>query len=167
MQIDYCHIYVPWTWTLLWRHNERDGASNHQLPDCLLNRLFRRRWKITSKLCVTGLCARNSPVIGEFPVQMASNWDNVYNWWRCHDKVEMWYSLSLPSDRDKVWFALGRYGTSSETRPFILVTVFVRNTIQAHCATCVINLPRCHSYQLYYCYQPSVHDASHNKHGWV
>ena len=42
--------------TLLWRHNERDGVSNHQPPDCLLNRLFRRRSKKTSKLRVIGLC---------------------------------------------------------------------------------------------------------------
>ena len=26
-----------------WRHNGRDGVSNHQPYDCLLNRLFRRR----------------------------------------------------------------------------------------------------------------------------
>ena len=31
----------------------------------------------TSKLRVAGLCARNSPVIGEFPAQMASNAENV------------------------------------------------------------------------------------------
>ena len=50
-------IEVP----LQWRHNERDGVSNHQPHDCLLNRLFGRRSKKTSKLCVTGLCAGNSP----------------------------------------------------------------------------------------------------------
>ena len=38
------------------RHNEGDGASNHLRLDCLLNRLFRRRSKKTSKLRVTGLC---------------------------------------------------------------------------------------------------------------
>ena len=27
--------------TLQWRHNERDGVSNHQSHDCLLNRLFK------------------------------------------------------------------------------------------------------------------------------
>ena len=44
------------------------------MPDqCLLNGLFRRRSKKTSKLRVTGLCARNSPVTGEFLAQMASN----------------------------------------------------------------------------------------------
>ena len=47
---------------LQWRHNGRDCASNRQPPDCLINRLFRRRSKKTSKLCVTGLCAGNSPV---------------------------------------------------------------------------------------------------------
>ena len=36
----------PATWhhcTLQWCHNGRDGVSNHQRLDCLLNRLFRRR----------------------------------------------------------------------------------------------------------------------------
>ena len=33
--------------------------------------------KKTSKLRVTGLCAGNSPVTGEFPAQMASNAENV------------------------------------------------------------------------------------------
>ena len=42
--------------TLRWNHNERDGVSNHQPHDCLLNRLFRRRSKKTPKLRVTGLC---------------------------------------------------------------------------------------------------------------
>ena len=49
-------------YTLRWRHNERDSVSNHQPHDCLLNRLFRRRSKKTSKLRVTGLCDGNSPV---------------------------------------------------------------------------------------------------------
>ena len=52
---------------LQWRHNWRDGVSNHQPHDCLLNHLFMRRSKKTSKLRVTGLCAGNSPVTDEFP----------------------------------------------------------------------------------------------------
>ena len=52
---------------LHWRHNERDGFSNHRRRDYLLNRLFRRRTKKIPKLRITGLCARNSPVPGEFP----------------------------------------------------------------------------------------------------
>ena len=43
------------------QHNDHDGVSNHQPRGCLLNRLFRRRSKKTSKLRVTGLCAGNSP----------------------------------------------------------------------------------------------------------
>ena len=47
--------------TLQWRHNDHDDVSNHQPHGCLLNRLFRRRSKKTSKLRVTGLCVGNSP----------------------------------------------------------------------------------------------------------
>ena len=71
--------------TLRWRHNERDSVSNHQPHDCLLNRLFRRRSKKSSKLRVTGLCVGNSPVPGEFPAQMASYAEDVSIWWRHHD----------------------------------------------------------------------------------
>ena len=46
---------------LQWRHNEHDSVWNHQPHDCLLNRLFRRRSKKTSKLHNTGLCVGNSP----------------------------------------------------------------------------------------------------------
>ena len=52
--------------SLHWRHNGRNGVSNHQPHDCLLNRFFRSRSKKISKLRVTGLCAGNSPVTGEF-----------------------------------------------------------------------------------------------------
>ena len=38
----------------------------------------------TSKLRVTGLCAGNSPVTGEFPAQRDSNAENVSIWWRHH-----------------------------------------------------------------------------------
>ena len=71
--------------SLQWRHNGRDSVSNHQPHDCLLNRLFRRKSKKTSKPRVTDLCAGNSPVTGEFPAQMASNAENVFIWWRHHD----------------------------------------------------------------------------------
>ena len=67
-----------------WRHNDHAGVSNHQPHGCLLNRLFRRKSKQTSKLRVTGLCAGNSPGTGEFPAQMASYAENVSIWWRHH-----------------------------------------------------------------------------------
>ena len=47
--------------TLQWRHNDHDGASNHQPHGCLLHGSFRRRSKKTSKLRVTGLCGGDSP----------------------------------------------------------------------------------------------------------
>ena len=42
------------TLSLRWRHNDHAGVSNHQPHGCLLNRLFRRNSKKTSKLHVTG-----------------------------------------------------------------------------------------------------------------
>ena len=74
-------IHAQWL-PLRCRDNRRDGVSNHQPHDCLLNRLFGRRSKKTSKLCVTGLCVGNSPGTGEFPAQKASNGENVSIWWR-------------------------------------------------------------------------------------
>ena len=71
-----------WCWcsvtSLQWRHDEHDGVSNHQPYECLLNRLFRRRSKKTSKLRVTGLCKGKSPVTGEFPTQRARNAENIF-----------------------------------------------------------------------------------------
>ena len=40
--------------------------------------------KKTSKLRVTGICAGNSPVTGEFPTQMTTHVENVSIWWRHH-----------------------------------------------------------------------------------
>ena len=67
--------FIYWRWlkllpTLQWRHNGRDGVSNHQPHHCLLNCLLRCRSKKTQKLRATGLCAGDSPVTDEFPAQM-------------------------------------------------------------------------------------------------
>ena len=77
---------------LQWRHNGDDSVPIHQPHDRLLSRLFRRRSKKTSKLRVTGLCAGDSPVTGEFPAQMASNVENVSIWWRHHG---LWWTASI------------------------------------------------------------------------
>ena len=79
-----CSEFLKLTKSLRWRHNDHAGVSNHQPPGCLLNRLFRRKSKKTSKLRVTGLCAGNSPGTGEFSAQMASYAENVSIWWRHH-----------------------------------------------------------------------------------
>ena len=70
--------YLP----LEWRHNGRNGVSNLHPNHCLLDRLFWRRSKKTTKLRVTGLCAGKSPVTGELSAQMASDAENVSIWWR-------------------------------------------------------------------------------------
>ena len=82
-------LSYPWSsdcfpWTLQWRLNKRDGVSNHQPHDCLLNFLFKAQIIETSKLRVTGLCEGNSPVTGEFPTQWVSNAENVSLGWHHH-----------------------------------------------------------------------------------
>ena len=77
--------------SLQWRHNKRAGVSNHRRLHCLLNCWFGRISKRTSKLRVTGLCAGNSPVTGEFPAQKASKEENVSIWWR-HRVICTWNS---------------------------------------------------------------------------
>ena len=74
---------------LLWHQGPCTSAviMNHYsdvLMGAMASHLFRRRSKKTSKLRVTGLCAGNSPMTGEFPTQMASNAKNVSIWWRHH-----------------------------------------------------------------------------------
>ena len=102
-----------WIVSLQRHHNERDGVSNHQPYHCLLNRLFRCRSKKTSKVRVTGFCARNSPVTGEFLTQRASNAENVTIWWRHHVSGEAWcLSLRLLKIISRVLYAI-RYLTWS------------------------------------------------------
>ena len=102
-------ITSPWYNPILlqWRHNGRDGVSNHQPHGCLLNCLFRRRSKKTSKLRVTGLLAWNSPVTGEFPAQMASNAENISIWWRHHvisvSFCGHWNKITSPFARQLVY----------------------------------------------------------------
>ena len=72
--------------SLHWRHNDHDGVSNHQPHGCLLNRLFRRRSKKTSKLRVTGLCVGNSPGPVNSPhkgpvTRKMFPFDDVIMWW--------------------------------------------------------------------------------------
>ena len=69
---------------LQWRHNDHGGVSNHQPHGCLLNRLFRRRSKKTSKLRVTGTWGWKFTGTGEFPAQRASYAENFSIWWRHH-----------------------------------------------------------------------------------
>ena len=84
--------------SLQWRYNGRDGVSNYQPRDYLLNRLSMYKSKEASKLRVTGLCAGNSPVTGEFHAQMDSNAENVSIWWRHHvENCVMFLLIHIPT----------------------------------------------------------------------
>ena len=89
-------MYTYISGTLHWRHNDQDGVSNHQPHGCLLNRLFGRRSKKTSKLRVTGLCARWIPRTkgqwrGKCFHLMTSSWDVLNVWWRSSLGICIWY----------------------------------------------------------------------------
>ena len=104
--VDWAGSHKKIYFALQWRHNGRDGITNHQPHHCLLNRFFSRRSKKISKLHVTGLCARNSPVTGEFPAQMASNEENVSIWWRHDGKFRL---------KTKLAFGLNCFGSPEYT----------------------------------------------------
>ena len=130
---------LPLMQSLHWRHNGRDSFSNHQPHDCLLNRLFRRRSKKTSKLHVTGLCVWNSPVPGEFPAQMANNAENVSIWWRHHVSCTFcaWLELHWVCDQifDKVHAIMGH-------------VTYIMGPIWRHCFP-IITIARSHDLLLF------------------
>ena len=98
--------------TLQSRHHERDGVSNHQPNDYLLNRFFKAQIIGTSKLRVTGLCEENSLVTGKFPAQRASNAENVFIWWRHHEQSASY--LILDPRIKVIWFDKSRALSSTK-----------------------------------------------------
>ena len=111
--------------TLLWRQNGRNCVSNHQPYGCLLNRLFRRRSKKTSKLRVTGLCVGNSPGPVNSPHKGPVTRKMFSIWWRHHEIMAcrlfglniIWSNADLSSPigthRKKISEFLFRIQTSS------------------------------------------------------
>ena len=123
---------------LQWRNNDNDSVSNHQPHGCLLNRLFGRRSKKTSKLRVTGLCSGNSPGTGEFPAQMASNAENISMWWRHH--VNSKYSLLLPIVVVVFYWPLGSKQISRSIYIHITHTKHGKKLTSAHQSNKEINI---------------------------
>ena len=113
------HITGPFwciSTALHWRHNDHDDVSNHQPHGCLLNRLFRRRSKKTSKLRVTVLCAGNSPG----PVNSRHKGPVTRKMFP-FDDVIMWSPVDLPQCASNVeiwWFicSFGRTGRKTTSR---------------------------------------------------
>ena len=116
------------------RHNDGDRVTHVSLevsrasihssdvimgpPDgeCLLNRLFSRRSKETSKLRDTGLCEGNSPVTGEFPAQkgqwrgkcfhlMPSSWFLIFFRWP-NDGIDMMAEITLNLEAIRMLIAM-------------------------------------------------------------
>ena len=141
------YLFASWQW----RHNEGDGVSNHQPHDCLLNRLFRHWSKKTSKLPVTGLCAGNSPVTGEFPAQRTSNAESVSIWWRHHGMKLCSALLNLcdwkPQDHynefisnvEPYFFAVPIKLLSQQTSSRVFDTLW-HSCVITYCATSVVNV---------------------------
>ena len=94
---------------LQWRHNGRDGVSNHQHLGYLLNHLFIRRPKKISKLRVTGLCEGNSLVTGKFPAQRASGAKSVSIGW-LHHSTPITGSLNIDSYKWLFWLLSSVFG---------------------------------------------------------
>ena len=100
---EYNQVWSQWNERFVKKHHNDVIMSamafqNYQPHDYLLNHLFRRRSKKTSKLRVTGLCKGNSPVTVDFPAQRASNTKNVSIWWR-HPDVLITLNFWLMADR--------------------------------------------------------------------
>ena len=83
--------------TLQWRHKERNGVSNHQPHECLVNRLFKAQIKENIK------APRHWPC--EFPAQRASNAENVSIWWRHHKSQCYVFQCRHGYQRLWIWFS--------------------------------------------------------------
>ena len=113
------------------------ASQNHQPHNCLLNRLFRRRSKKTSKLRVTGFCAGNSPVISEFPAQRASNAENVSILLRHHVTSAHQSTSELGHRWFRLWLVASTKPTPGPVLPFCQMN-FNENLNQAtkYCLSC-------------------------------
>ena len=85
-----CCLKVIWNWDciLQWHYNKRNGISNHQPHDGLLNRLFKVQIKENIKALRQWPLCGEFTMTGEFPAQRASNAENVSIWWRHHEIIE-------------------------------------------------------------------------------
>ena len=111
-------------YTLQLRHNGPDSVSHHQPNDCLLNRLFKRRSKKSSKLRATGVCAGNSPLTGEFLAQRTRKGKKVSIWWRHHDKKctsFFWLTLSIAFNRGDEIYSYFIYIIALLIIPFYII----------------------------------------------
>ena len=120
---------------LRWRHNDHDGVSNHQPHGCLLNRLFRRRSKKTSKLRAghRPLCGEFTGT-GEFPAQRASYAENVSIWWRHH------VTATCVFPRNRKFIETSCLLCKTGIQVFISVTSFIVTHIHSTLDVCTLRV---------------------------
>ena len=106
---------------LQWRHNDHDSVSNHQPHDCLLNRLFRRRSKKTSKLRVAGLCVGNSPG----PVNSPHKGPVTRQMFPFDDVIMLSYRPSI-----NIWHIPGKHLSSKSCGIVIFPDGFIKATMR-------------------------------------
>ena len=96
--IAYCFTLVITRSLQLWGNRGTNMIASKTSQSCLravdrLTAWWRHQMEIFSALLA--IYAGNSPVTGEFPVQRASNAENISIWWRHHDNLEAWDGLTL------------------------------------------------------------------------
>ena len=98
--------YIPVFNRFIWYVYKYTSRLLHRHSEIIWLIHFTLQWRHNG-LCVTGLCAGNSPRTGEFPAQGASNAENVSIWWRHHDwsnRDRYWENTS--TKHDSVWTVL-------------------------------------------------------------
>ena len=80
--------------SLQWRHNERDGVSNHRHLDCLFNCVFRRRSKKTSKLPGKCFHLMTSSRSGSWDVKQTFKHRAIICWRKSH-RLCTFYLLAI------------------------------------------------------------------------
>ena len=93
--------------SLQWRHNERDGVSNQQPHDCLLNRLFKAQIKENIK----------APRDRWIHHTKASDAENVSIWWR-HQGDSRISAPPMELDAVMTWKPLGK-GSRPHKEPVV------------------------------------------------
>ena len=90
-----CHLESIVMLTPMWKSRYNDVIMTSQMASQITSLTIvysivysRHRSKKTPKPRVTGLCAGNSPVTGEFPAQRTSNAENVSICWRHHARSD-------------------------------------------------------------------------------
>ena len=134
-------------YTLQWRHNGHDGVSNHQPHDCLLNRLFRRRSKKTSKLRVTNFVRG----INRWPVNSTHKWPVTQKMFP-FDDVIMEVLFTKSSSTAYPWYVIGWQLCcppleSNAVKLLQAKVILTKNRVnKAHLNSTIASISRCHTH---------------------